>query len=162
MYDVKNLNIWKTVETKNNSDQMFLNAEITELNLSVRSFNCLKRANCNTIRDIMNCMGEEGQGLRKIRNLGNRSEIEIKERIEEYRNFCATQSKSVENRPTIIRPAKKVWDRRIDEFNVSQRTLVHLRSCGINTIGDLYVQKIKEEPGWYAVRELFNVVPSSR
>ena len=110
----------------------------------------------------MNCMGEEGQGLRKIRNLGNRSEIEIKERIEEYRNFCATQSKSVENRPTIIRPAKKVWDRRIDEFNVSQRTLVHLRSCGINTICDLYDQKIKEEPGWYAVRELFNVVPSSR
>ena len=87
---------------------------------------------------------------------------EIKERIEEYRSFCATQSSLVEKKPTIIRPAKKVWDRRIEEFNVSQRTLVHLRACGINTIGDLYDHKMKEEPGWYAVRELFNVVPSSR
>lgn len=162
MYDVKNLNIWKTVETKSNNDQMFRNADITELNLSVRSFNCLKRANCNTIQDVLNCMGDEGLGLRKIRNLGNRSEIEIKERIEEYRSFCATQSSLVEKKPTIIRPAKKVWDQRIEEFNVSQRTLLHLRACGINTIGDLYDHKMKEEPGWYAVRELFNVVPSSR
>ena len=46
-----------------------MNLDITELNLSVRSYNCLKRAGCNTIRDIFYCMGEDGHGLRKIRKI---------------------------------------------------------------------------------------------
>lgn len=163
MMDVKNLNIWKAEEKQNLNNDVFLNTEITELNLSVRSFNCLKRANCNTVGDILNCLGEDGQGLRKIRNLGSRSETEIIEKINEYRELCAANAPATEKKKiTIIKPAKKIWDREIDEFQLSKVALSNLKACGINTIGDLYATNPKNEPGWYAVRELFARIPSCR
>lgn len=162
MYDIRNLNIWKPEEKKNCNNEMFLKADINELNLGVRSFNCLKRAGCNTIQDVLNCMGEEGQGLRKIRNLGSRSEAEIMEKIEEYKQFYASSNRNTEKKTTIIKPAKKIWDRRIDEFQVSTVTLTVLNACGIYKVGDLYNNKFNCEPGWYAVRELFEVIPNCR
>ena len=120
MYDIGNLNIWKPEEKKNYSESLYLNIDITELNLGVRSFNCLKRAGCNTIRDVINCMGEDGQGLRRIRNLGSRSETEILQRIDEFRDSYSSYGGMTEQKKvTIIRPAKKMWDRRVDEFCLS-------------------------------------------
>lgn len=87
MKDIKNLNIWKPEPVSNRSKEAFMDADITELNLGVRSYNCLKRAGCNSIRDIYNCMGEDGQGLRKIRNLGTCSEKEIIEKIKELEDI---------------------------------------------------------------------------
>lgn len=163
MIDVKNLNIWKTEEKQNLNNDVFLNTEITELNLSARSFNCLKRANCNTVGDILNCIGEDGQGLRKIRNLGNRSEAEIMEKVNEYKEVCATRGLIAEKKKvTIIKPAKRIWDREIEEFQLSNFALTKLKSCGVNKIGDLYATNPKSEPGWYAVRELFEKIPSCR
>ena len=163
MMDVKNLNIWKAEEKQNLNNDIFLNTEITELNLSVRSFNCLKRAGCNTVGDILNCIGEDGQGLRKIRNLGNRSEAEIMEKVNEYKELCDTHSPTTEKKKvTIIKPAKKIWDREIDEFHLSNFALSKLKACGVNKIGDLYATNPKSEPGWYAVRELFEKIPSCR
>ena len=60
--DLKNLNIWKTVEKTQDNDDLFMQADIVELNLGVRSFNCLKRAGCNTIKDVYACFGEDGTG----------------------------------------------------------------------------------------------------
>lgn len=163
MMNVKNLNIWKAEEKQNLNNDIFLNTEITELNLSVRSFNCLKRAGCNTVGDILNCIGEDGQGLRKIRNLGNRSEAEIMEKVNEYKELCDTHSPTTEKKKvTIIKPAKKIWDREIDEFHLSNFALSKLKACGVNKIGDLYATNPKSEPGWYAVRELFEKIPSCR
>lgn len=163
MIDVKNLNIWKEEVHQNNHNDFFLNSDITELNLSVRSFNCLKRANCNIIRDIYNYMGEEGQSLRKIRNLGDRSEKEILEKLEEYRTECAKQGYTSEKKkPTIIKPARKIWDYEIEEFHLSQFALNKLKACGVRKVGDLYATNPKNEPGWYAVRELFEKIPSCR
>ena len=66
MYDVKNMNIWKEEPKKPELANEFKNTEITELNLSVRSFNCLKRSGCNTVGDILQIMeDEEGGGLKK-------------------------------------------------------------------------------------------------
>lgn len=50
---------------------------IEELDLSVRSFNCLKRANINTVEDLTNKTEEE---MIKVRNLGRKSleEVEYK------------------------------------------------------------------------------------
>ena len=161
MYDVKNLNIWKPEEKKKNNN-LYMNTDINELNLGVRSFNCLKRAGCNTIGDVINCLGEDGQGLRKIRNLGIRSETEIIERIEEFRKVCDKPTVSNKNDVTLIKPAKKVWDRRVDEFYLSEFALKRLKACGIEKIGDLYRTNSRSEPGWYAVRELFEKIPNSR
>lgn len=163
MRDITKLNIWKSEEKRNLSNDMFLNTEIAALNLSVRSYNCLKRANCHTVGDILDCIGEDGQGLRKIRNLGSRSETEIMEKISEYRVLCKAQEPAAEKKKSaIIKPAKKIWDRGIDEFHLSETSFAKLRSCGIEKIGDLYEKNMKREPGWYAVRELFEKVPSCR
>ena len=164
MRNIKNLNIWKNDEKDNCTEELFLNTDITELNLSVRSFNCLKRAKCDTIRDVLECIGEEGEGLRRIRNLGKRSETEILEKIEEHRAFCKTQDSAyTKKKVTIIKPAKKIWDREIKEFPLSTYSFTRLKKCGVNTVGDLYAgSSLKSEPGWYAVRELFEKIPSSR
>ncbi len=55
--------------------------EIDCLNLSVRSYNCLKRAGINTIFDLEKKKPEE---LLKIRNLGKRSYNEIMEAMKRY------------------------------------------------------------------------------
>ena len=115
-------------------------------------------------QDILERINEDdGQGLRKIRNLGSRSENEILEKIEEYKKECAKHGGSEDpKKVTIIRPAKKIWDREIEEFHLSNFALNRLKSCGISTVGDLYATNPKCEPGWYAVRELFEKIPSSR
>ena len=43
---------------------------IEELDLSVRSFNCLKRAGINTVEDLINTSQED---MMKLRNLGRKS-----------------------------------------------------------------------------------------
>ena len=54
-----------------------LEMTIEELDLSVRSFNCLKRANINTVEDLISKTEEE---MMKVRNLGHKSleEVEYK------------------------------------------------------------------------------------
>ena len=163
MMDIKNLNIWKPVEKTIHNDDLFLQTDITELGLGVRSFHCLKRADCNTVKDVLERIGEDGQGLRKIRNLGIRSETEIFEKLQELKETCKTESgSSVQKKTTIIKPAKKIWDREIEEFQLSNYALAKLKSCGIHKVGDLYATNPKQEPGWYAVRELFGKLPSCR
>ena len=163
MMDIKNLNIWKPVEKTRENEDVFLQADITELCLGVRSFNCLKRAGCNTVSDVLACIGEDGQGLRKIRNLGLRSEAEIFEKVKEFKEACKSAVGAEERKPpTIIKPAKKIWDREIEEFNLSNFAFTKLKACGVNKVGDLYAADPKMEPGWYAVRELFEKIPSSR
>ena len=47
---------------------------IEELDLSVRSFNCLKRAQINTVEDLTNRTEED---MMKVRNLGRKSLDEV-------------------------------------------------------------------------------------
>ena len=51
-----------------------MNMTIEELDLSVRSFNCLKRANINTVADLVSKTEEE---MIKVRNLGRKSLEEV-------------------------------------------------------------------------------------
>ena len=51
---------------------------IEELDLSVRSFNCLKRAGINTVNDLIEKSEEE---MMKVRNLGKKSFDEVKEKL---------------------------------------------------------------------------------
>ena len=55
-----------------------MDMNIDELELSVRSFNCLKRAGINTVADLLEHSQEE---MRKIRNLGNKSLEEVIEKL---------------------------------------------------------------------------------
>ncbi len=58
-----------------------LETTIEDLDLSVRSFNCLKRANINTVADLVSKTEED---MMKVRNLGRKSLEEVKKKLEEY------------------------------------------------------------------------------
>ena len=62
------------VETTEKEKNKVLDMTIEELDLSVRSFNCLKRAGINTVGDLMNTTEEE---MMKVRNLGRKSLEEV-------------------------------------------------------------------------------------
>ena len=55
-----------------------LKQTIEELDLSVRSFNCLKRANINTVRDLISRTPEE---MMKVRNMGKKSLDEVQNKL---------------------------------------------------------------------------------
>ena len=52
------------------------------LDLSVRSYNCLKRAGINTVQELANKTEED---MMKVRNLGRKSLEEVKAKLEELR-----------------------------------------------------------------------------
>ncbi|MFB6430824.1 DNA-directed RNA polymerase subunit alpha C-terminal domain-containing protein, partial [Bacillus thuringiensis] len=57
-----------------------LEMTIEELDLSVRSYNCLKRAGINTVQYLANKTEED---MMKVRNLGRKSLEEVKHKLEE-------------------------------------------------------------------------------
>lgn len=65
------------VEKDEKGKEKVLEMTIEELDLSVRSFNCLKRAGINTVEDLINKTTED---MMKVRNLGRKSleEVEYK------------------------------------------------------------------------------------
>ena len=65
-------------EKDNKSKDKVLEMAIEELDLSVRSFNCLKRAGINTVNDLIEKSEEE---MMKVRNLGKKSFDEVKEKL---------------------------------------------------------------------------------
>jgi len=58
-----------------------LNSSVEELELTVRSSNCLKNANIRTIRDLTKMTEEE---IAKTRNFGKKSLSEIKDKLKEW------------------------------------------------------------------------------
>ena len=66
----KSIVVEKAADTQNKVLEM----TIEELDLSVRSFNCLKRANINTVADLISKTEDE---MMKVRNLGRKSLEEV-------------------------------------------------------------------------------------
>ncbi len=62
------------VEKDDKGKEKALEMTIEELDLSVRSFNCLKRAGINTVEDLINKTEDE---MMKVRNLGRKSLEEV-------------------------------------------------------------------------------------
>ena len=62
------------VEKAGDGKDKILEMTIEELDLSVRSFNCLKRANINTVEDLISKTEED---MMKVRNLGRKSLEEV-------------------------------------------------------------------------------------
>ena len=62
------------VEKDDKGKEKALEMTIEELDLSVRSFNCLKRAGINTVEDLINKSEDE---MMKVRNLGRKSLEEV-------------------------------------------------------------------------------------
>lgn len=68
------------VETKDDEQEKVLEMSIDELELSVRSHNCLKRAGINTVAELCNKTSED---MMKVRNLGRKSLEEVLAKLKE-------------------------------------------------------------------------------
>ncbi len=68
------------VPDEKTKQEVVLDTTVEELDLSVRSFNCLKRAGINTVGDLVSLTEQE---MTKIRNLGKKSCDEIKAKLAE-------------------------------------------------------------------------------
>ncbi len=66
------------VEKDDNGKEKILEMTIEELDLSVRSFNCLKRAGINTVEDLINKSEDD---MMKVRNLGRKSLEEVMQKL---------------------------------------------------------------------------------
>ena len=67
------------VEKDDKGKEKVLEMTIEELDLSVRSFNCLKRAGINTVEDLINKSEDD---MMKVRNLGRKSLEEVIQKLE--------------------------------------------------------------------------------
>ncbi|MBE6993950.1 MAG: DNA-directed RNA polymerase subunit alpha [Ruminococcaceae bacterium] len=74
------------VEKNESTQDKVLEMTIEELDLSVRSFNCLKRAGINTVADLVNTTEED---MMKVRNLGRKSYEEVVNKLSDMGLYLA-------------------------------------------------------------------------
>lgn len=67
------------VEKEDDEKEKTLEMTIEELDLSVRSFNCLKRAGINTVEELISRTEED---MMKVRNLGRKSLAEVNDKLD--------------------------------------------------------------------------------
>ena len=67
-------------EPEDDETSKILETTIEDLDLSVRSYNCLKRAGINTVADLVNKTEDD---MMKVRNLGRKSMDEVKKKLQE-------------------------------------------------------------------------------
>ena len=121
--------------------ERLLDADIVELNLSVRSYNCLKRAGCSKVGDILERI-ENWQDLLKIRNLSMRSADEIIKNLRDYQTALLKEqgdSVIIRNAPKTEATSQKVEndDRDLSELGLSVRSYNSLRRAGYSKVGEL-------------------------
>ena len=75
--DALQAGVWTT--PKETRKEKIFEMTIEELELSVRSFNCLKRAGINTVEDLI---GKSEEDMMKVRNLGKKSLKEVKDKLQ--------------------------------------------------------------------------------
>ena len=68
------------VEKEEDQKEKVLEMTIEELDLSVRSYNCLKRAGINTVEELSNKSEDD---MMKVRNLGRKSLEEVLAKLKE-------------------------------------------------------------------------------
>ena len=67
------------IEREETKKEKYLEMTVEELDLSVRSLNCLKRASIDTVEDLINRTEDD---MIKFKNLGKKSLDEIKDKLE--------------------------------------------------------------------------------
>jgi len=80
-FDENNLGIEDDLDDENDHIRKILNTPVEELELSVRSSNCLKNANIKTIGELTRKTEDD---IARTRNFGKKSLLEIKEKLKEW------------------------------------------------------------------------------
>ncbi len=82
------------VEKAESTRDKVLELTIEELDLSVRSFNCLKRANINNVEDLISKTGDD---MMKVRNMGRKSLEEVQNKLSMMGLTLASDDSSMNN-----------------------------------------------------------------
>ena len=82
------------VEHVGDTHNKMLELTIEELDLSVRSFNCLKRANINTVADLI---AKTEEDMMKVRNMGRKSLEEVQNKLAMMDLSLATEDSNSNN-----------------------------------------------------------------
>lgn len=99
--------------------------DIDDLELSIRAYNCLKRAGINTVAELCERTLDD---MMKVRNLGRRSLAEIIEKLRTL-GLCLKDSE--------LKIYEGVFATDIESLELSIRAYNCLRSAGIYTVGQL-------------------------
>ncbi len=114
------------VEKEEDQKEKALEMTIEELELSVRSFNCLKRAAINTVEELTQRSEED---MMKVRNLGKKSLDEVKAKLEEL--GLGTQDQATNN-------SLRKENLRMPGYRKLGRPTAHRKSMLRNLVTDLF------------------------
>lgn len=155
-----------------NEANSILNTRIEELDLSTRTYNCLKKYEINNVLDMLNLTYDE---IIKFKNLGSKSRKEIKKKQEEIKNKLNNFNSLVEiNKINDVSEENFIDEKytftfdellnlNIKELNLSVRSFNGLVQNKITSVGDL-IKKSEidlwkmNNIGQKSVREIVNVI----
>ncbi|MDR1900325.1 MAG: DNA-directed RNA polymerase subunit alpha [Treponema sp.] len=106
-FDENNIGIDDDIEDGDEKFRQLLSTPVEELELSVRSSNCLKNANIKTIKELV-CKTEDD--IAKTRNFGKKSLQEIKEKLKEWNLSLGITDMNVLKNAVKIIPQKEAED----------------------------------------------------
>nr|YP_063586.1 RNA polymerase alpha subunit [Gracilaria tenuistipitata var. liui]Q6B8X4.1 RecName: Full=DNA-directed RNA polymerase subunit alpha; Short=PEP; AltName: Full=Plastid-encoded RNA polymerase subunit alpha; Short=RNA polymerase subunit alpha [Gracilaria tenuistipitata var. liui]AAT79661.1 RNA polymerase alpha subunit [Gracilaria tenuistipitata var. liui] len=93
-YPLTNLNFQNANNTDNEYEEEINQVLIEELQLSVRAYNCLKRAQINSISDLLDYSQDE---LLEIKNFGQKSAEEVIEALQNKLGIRLPKEKNIQN-----------------------------------------------------------------
>jgi DNA-directed RNA polymerase subunit alpha len=107
-FDENNLGTEDDFDEDDERIRQILNTPVEELELSVRSSNCLKNANIKTIGELTRKTEDD---IAKTRNFGKKSLQEIKEKLKEWNlNLGITDMNVLKNAVRVVTPQKEAED----------------------------------------------------
>jgi DNA-directed RNA polymerase subunit alpha len=106
-FDENNLGIDEDFDEDDERIRQILNTPVEELELSVRSSNCLKNANIKTIGELTRKTEDD---IAKTRNFGKKSLQEIKEKLKEWNLSLGITDINVFKNVVRVNPQKEVED----------------------------------------------------
>lgn len=122
----------------NSGQNALLATPIESLDLSVRSYNCLRRSGLETLGDITSLSPDELMG---IRNLGSKCVTEIVQVLHNHnlalRSSHEAPARATEVNSSTARETNLAHDTDIESLNLSVRSFMCLKRANINTLGEL-------------------------
>ena len=106
-FDENNLGLDDDFDEEDERVRQILNTPVEELELSVRSSNCLKNANIKTIGELTRKTEDD---IAKTRNFGKKSLQEIKEKLREWNLSLGITDMNVLRNAVKVRPQKEAED----------------------------------------------------
>jgi DNA-directed RNA polymerase subunit alpha len=106
-FDENNLGVDEDLDEDNERIRAILNTPVEELELSVRSSNCLKNANIKTIGELTRKTEDD---IAKTRNFGKKSLQEIKEKLKEWNLSLGITDMNVLKNAVRVEPQKEAED----------------------------------------------------